>query len=69
MMESEDGDLGRQYGERERERSGDQVNGQKRGRFPAVDADESRKPRSQEEMQKEAEWLAQEMVIDAEQRA
>ncbi|KAF2264096.1 HIT-like protein [Lojkania enalia] len=53
MMESEEGDLGRQFRERE-----------KRGRFPAVDADESRNPRSEEEMRKEAEWLAEEMAAD-----
>ncbi|KAJ4363068.1 Dinucleoside triphosphate hydrolase [Neocucurbitaria cava] len=35
----------------------------KKGHFPAVDND-SRKPRSDEEMQKEAEWLAEEMAKD-----
>ncbi|KAF2805418.1 Bis-triphosphatase [Mytilinidion resinicola] len=53
MMEGEEGDLGRQLKERDAQ-SG-------RAKFPAVDADESRKPRSDEEMTKEAEWLAQEM--------
>ncbi|USP73567.1 hit domain-containing protein [Curvularia clavata] len=50
MMESEDADLSKQLS-------------QKRDRFPAVDND-SRKPRTDEEMHKEAEWLAQEMAAD-----
>lgn len=53
MMDGEQGDLGRQL----RDRRGEEG----RAKFPAVDADESRKPRSDEEMIKEAEWLAQEM--------
>lgn len=53
MMESEDGDLDRQLRGRD--------NG--RGKFPAVDAHE-RSPRSREEMEKEAEWLAEEMAKD-----
>ncbi|KAF2201065.1 HIT-like protein [Delitschia confertaspora ATCC 74209] len=56
MMEGEDGDLGRGF----RERDGEGT----RGKFPAVDA-ESRQPRSEEEMRKEAEWLAEEMAKDA----
>ncbi|KAJ4359999.1 Dinucleoside triphosphate hydrolase [Didymosphaeria variabile] len=55
MMESEDGDLARQLRKRD---EGDV----KRGRFPAVDADEHRKPRSEEDMNKEAEWLFEEMA-------
>ncbi|KAL1592256.1 Dinucleoside triphosphate hydrolase [Paraconiothyrium brasiliense] len=55
MMESEDGHLARQLKKRD---EGDV----KRGRFPAVDADEHRKPRSEEEMNKEAEWLFEEMA-------
>ncbi|OCK82042.1 HIT-like protein [Lepidopterella palustris CBS 459.81] len=55
MMESEEGDLGRQFQEHEG------YGGQKRAKFPAVDADENRKPRSDEEMMREAEWLAQEI--------
>lgn len=55
MMESEDGDLARQLKKRD---DGDV----KRGRFPAVDADEHRKPRSEEEMNREAEWLFEEMA-------
>ncbi|KAJ9635845.1 Dinucleoside triphosphate hydrolase [Coniosporium tulheliwenetii] len=35
--------------------------GRRRGQFPAVDADEVRKPRSEEEMRREAEWFAEEM--------
>jgi bis(5'-adenosyl)-triphosphatase len=64
MMESEDGDLQRQFVERDGQKKNEQVNGEKRGRFPAVD-NEGRKPRSHEEMQKEAEWLAEEMAVDA----
>lgn len=59
MMESEDGDLANQFEKREHGQA-------KRARFPAVDADEHRKPRSDEEMSKEAEWLAEEMAKDAE---
>ncbi|KAF2105795.1 HIT-like domain-containing protein [Lophiotrema nucula] len=73
MMENEEGDLGKQFVQRdkevreskEQEVDGDIPDGeQARGRFPAVDADESRKPRSKDEMKKEAEWLAREMVED-----
>lgn len=60
MMESEDGDLARQFQKRDH---GDV----KRGRFPAVDADEHRRPRSDEDMANEAQWLAAEMAKDAEQ--
>ncbi|KAF2272482.1 HIT-like protein, partial [Westerdykella ornata] len=63
MMESEDGDLHKQFAERDGA-NGDQNIGQRRGRFPRVDAEESRKPRSEEEMRKEAEWLAEEMAAD-----
>ncbi|EON66083.1 hypothetical protein W97_05326 [Coniosporium apollinis CBS 100218] len=65
LIEGEEGDVGAHLEERERERGGEQrdggVNGRRRGRFPAVDADEARKPRSEEEMRKEAEWFAEEM--------
>jgi bis(5'-adenosyl)-triphosphatase len=54
LMESEDGDLARQLKKRD---EGDM----KRARFPAVDADEHRKPRSEQDMCTEAEWLAEEM--------
>jgi bis(5'-adenosyl)-triphosphatase len=53
LLESEDGDLGKNYEHKERDNE--------RGKFPAVDADENRKPRSEEEMNKEAERLAEEM--------
>lgn len=53
IMEGPDGDVG---GELEKRRRG--------GARVTVDADEDRKPRSSEEMQKEAEWLAQEMEKD-----
>jgi bis(5'-adenosyl)-triphosphatase len=61
MMESEDGDLSKQL----REKESAEVDGkeEKKGGFPAVDND-ARKPRSDEEMQKEAEWLADEMAKD-----
>lgn len=52
MMEGEEGDVGKH--QREQEQNG-------RPQFPRVDADEDRKPRSKEDMQKEAEWLAGEM--------
>jgi bis(5'-adenosyl)-triphosphatase len=58
MLESEDGDLGKNFRER------DGVT--QRGKFPAVDADENRKPRSEEEMRKEAEWLEEEMKKELE---
>ena len=61
MMESEDGDLERQFTKRDH---GDV----KRPKFPAVDADEHRKPRSDEDMAAEAEWLAQEMAKDAKEQ-
>jgi bis(5'-adenosyl)-triphosphatase len=69
MMESEEGHLGRHFVQREKARQAsserDAPSGQERGRFPAVDADESRKPRSEQEMNDEAEWLAREMAEDA----
>ncbi|KAH6612044.1 HIT-like domain-containing protein [Boeremia exigua] len=57
MMESEEAHLGNQMKQKER------ADEEARGGFPAVDND-SRKPRSNEEMQKEAEWLAEEMAKD-----
>jgi bis(5'-adenosyl)-triphosphatase len=63
MLEGEDGDMSRQFkhhtqsGPNENENNG-------RGKFPAVDADEDRKPRSTDVMEKEAEWLAAEMAKD-----
>lgn len=47
MLEGDEGDIGRQLKER--------------SRFPKPDADEDRKPRSDDEMKKEANWLADEM--------
>ena len=61
MMESEDADLNRLLEAKERQAVGNSVNDEKQSRFPAVDND-SRKPRSDEEMQREAEWLAEEMA-------
>lgn len=52
IMEGPEGDVG---GELEKRRRGQRVK---------VDADEDRKPRSEEEMQREAEWLAEEMEKD-----
>lgn len=54
MMEGEEGDVGAQMRERRKERERD------RERFPKPD-NEERRPRSDEEMQREAEWLAGEM--------
>lgn len=59
MMESEDADLNKQLRDKERA----ELDEEKKGGFPAVDND-ARKPRSDEEMQKEAEWLAEEMAKD-----
>lgn len=59
-LEGEEGDVGEHLRQAEgREKSGG------RGRFPKV-KDEERKPRSAEEMRKEAEWLAEEMRRDEE---
>lgn len=63
MMESEEGDLNRHLREKEQAAQAELAEDEKRGKFPAVDND-SRQPRSDEEMQKEAEWLAQEMAKD-----
>lgn len=56
LLESDQGDLGKGFAEREEQAQ--------RGKFPAVDADEDRVPRSVEEMNKEAGWLAEEMEKD-----
>jgi bis(5'-adenosyl)-triphosphatase len=63
MMESEDADLSKQLADKERAAAAHLAKEERKGRFPAVDND-SRKPRSDEEMQKEAEWLADEMARD-----
>lgn len=62
MMESEEGNVGKHL-----ERKADQddtpadgIQGDNRGALPGMDA-EYRKPRSDEEMRKEAKWLASEM--------
>jgi len=51
MLEGEEGDIGEQMKQR----------GSARPKFPAVDNDK-REPRSEQEMLKEAEWLAMEMA-------
>ena len=61
MMESEEAHLGKQMQDKEKAARPDAAVDEGRGKFPAVDND-SRKPRSDEEMQKEAEWLADEMA-------
>ena len=43
---------------------GQHLSDARRGTFPAVDADEKRKARTLEEMQREAKWLASEMEQD-----
>ncbi|CAN9105745.1 HIT-like protein [Alternaria alternata] len=63
MMESEDADLSKQLADRERAAKAHLAGEEKKGRFPAVDND-SRKPRTDQEMQEEAEWLAEEMARD-----
>lgn len=61
MMESEEAHLGNQMKEKEKAARAEHAEDEKRGKFPAVDND-SRKPRSDAEMHKEAEWLAEEMA-------
>ena len=63
MMESEDADLNKQLKQKERAERAELDEEEKKGGFPAVDND-ARKPRSDEEMRKEAEWLAEEMAKD-----
>ncbi|KAJ4324037.1 Dinucleoside triphosphate hydrolase [Neodidymelliopsis sp. IMI 364377] len=63
MMESEEAHLGNQMRDKEKAAQAELSEDEKRGKFPAVDND-SRKPRSDEEMQREAEWLAEEMGKD-----
>jgi len=63
MMESEDADLSKQLADREKAAKAHLAGAEKKGRFPAVDND-SRKPRTDQEMQEEAEWLAEEMARD-----
>jgi bis(5'-adenosyl)-triphosphatase len=65
MMESEDADLSKQFAAKGDEGIIPETDGDSRPKFPAVDND-ARKPRSDEDMQREAQWLAQEMAKDAE---
>jgi bis(5'-adenosyl)-triphosphatase len=67
MMESEDADLGKLHSEKDDRgrKGGPETEMDSKGKFPAVDND-ARKPRSDEDMQREAEWLAREMAKDAE---
>lgn len=57
-LEGEEGDVGRHQREAEEK--------QRRGKLPKVE-DDQRKPRSMEEMEREARWLAGEIQKDAEQ--
>lgn len=63
MMESDDANLSKQLAEKEAAAAASLAQDERRGRFPAVDND-SRKPRSDDEMRDEAEWLAKEMARD-----
>ncbi|KAG2167929.1 hypothetical protein JADG_007668 [Aureobasidium aubasidani] len=54
QLEGEEGDVGKHQKEEE---------GVRKGKFPKVE-DDKRKPRSMEEMEKEARWLAEEMQKD-----
>lgn len=55
MLDSEDGDLESQLKERAAQRR----------KFPAVDADQNRKSRSESELKAEADWLSQEMKMES----
>lgn len=55
QLEGDEGDVGRHQREQE---------GGRKGKFPKVE-DDKRKPRSMEEMEKEARWLAEEIQKDA----
>ena len=61
MMDGEEGDLGRWYVERLRAKRG---SGSEKQDFAGPDAD--RRPRGEEEMRREAEWLRGEMERDRE---
>jgi bis(5'-adenosyl)-triphosphatase len=56
VMEGPEGDVGAHLIEQEQAKT--------RGAKVKLDADEDRKPRSEEEMKKEAEWLADEIAAD-----
>lgn len=66
MLDGEEGDLGRSYAQRDGEdgRRGSTSAQSRRTNFPAVD-NEERKPRSMEEMEAEAAFLAREMKKEA----
>jgi bis(5'-adenosyl)-triphosphatase len=57
MLEGKEGDLNKQLTDKERAAT------EERAKFPIVDND-SRKPRSDDEMRREAQWLAEEMAKD-----
>lgn len=61
LMEGEEGDIGAHQAQANRRAKSDE----EKASFAKPDAD--RAPRSAEEMQKEAEWLAKEMERDGEQ--
>jgi bis(5'-adenosyl)-triphosphatase len=60
IMNGPEGDVGEHLRQRDEEPG--------RSARIKVDADEDRKPRTEEEMKKEAEWLAREMEVDSETR-
>jgi len=57
MLEGKEGDLNRQLKDKESTVT------EERAKFPVVD-DDARKPRSDDEMQTEAQWLVEEMAKD-----
>jgi bis(5'-adenosyl)-triphosphatase len=57
MMDGEEGNIGGHMKEAERR-------AKRANEFPRVDADSARKARTEQEMRKEAEWLAEEMQKD-----
>jgi bis(5'-adenosyl)-triphosphatase len=61
MMDGPEGDVGGHLEEREAKKE--------RNYRMKVDADEDRKPRTEEELQSEAEWFAREMEVDAKESA
>lgn len=64
MLESDDGDLGRNYREARHPALTADANKEapaKRPKFPTIHPDDERKPRTEQVMEKEAMWLAQRM--------
>jgi bis(5'-adenosyl)-triphosphatase len=57
MMDGEEGSIRRHIEEA--------ADSKGRSNFPSVDSDDQRKPRTEEEMKKEAEWLAEETEKDS----